>query len=69
MVRHNLPRITSVATLLLIVLAFSAAVSDQTQKVEGLIKRAQWRRDGPADSDSPSLVVVLTARLGVLLSF
>jgi OmpA-OmpF porin, OOP family len=60
MVRQNLLRITSVATLSVIVLALSTAVSAQTQKVEGLIKGRNGDTMILQTSDSPNLVVVLT---------
>jgi OmpA-OmpF porin, OOP family len=60
MARHNLLRITSVATLLVIVLALSTAVSAQTQKVKGLIKGRNGDTMILQTPDSPNLVVVLT---------
>jgi OmpA-OmpF porin, OOP family len=60
MARQNLLRITSVATLLLIVLALSTVVFAQTQKVEGLIKGRNGDTMILQTSDSPNLVVVLT---------
>jgi len=60
MTRRNLLSMASVATLLVIVLALTTAVTGQTQKVEGIIKARNGDTMILQTADSPKLVVLLT---------
>ncbi len=60
MTRHDLLRITSVATALVIVLALSTAVAAQTQKVEGIIKGRNGDTMLLQTSSNPNLPIILT---------